>query len=167
VQHSSHSFELAHPWRTRAIVAAAIAAVELAILLGIGAVMLGRAFATEVEQAAREHALAPVAKPKTEPKPNGPKLTRHETSVMVLNGNGIAGAAADTGMRVRELGYVVGGVGNAPRSDYGKTVVMYRAGYEPEARRLAKDAGIKLVGPLDGLRPRDLMGAHVALVVGH
>ena len=40
------------------------------------------------------------------------------------------------------------------------------AGYEREARRLAADVGVKLVGPLDGLRAKDLMGAHVALVLG-
>ncbi len=43
---------------------------------------------------------------------------------------------------------------------------MYRKGYQPEANRLAKDVGVKLVGPLDGLREPQLMGAHIALVVG-
>ena len=36
----------------------------------------------------------------------------------------------------------------------------------PEAQRLAADVHVKLVGPLDGLREPDLMGAHVALVLG-
>ena len=43
---------------------------------------------------------------------------------------------------------------------------MFRRGYRPEAVRLAADLKVKIVGPLDGLRPRDMMGAHVALVVG-
>jgi hypothetical protein len=43
---------------------------------------------------------------------------------------------------------------------------MYRPGYEPEARRLAKDVGIRVVGPLDGMKPRQLLGAHVALILG-
>jgi hypothetical protein len=42
---------------------------------------------------------------------------------------------------------------------------MYRPGYRGEALRLARDLRIKIVGPLDGLRIRDLMGAHVALVI--
>ncbi len=43
---------------------------------------------------------------------------------------------------------------------------MYRAGRKPEAQRLARDLGIKLVGPLEGLSPRALLGAQVALVLG-
>jgi hypothetical protein len=60
----------------------------------------------------------------------------------------------------------VGEVGNAPRSGYGRSVVMYRAGRRPEALRLARDLQIRLVSPLDGLRPRDLLGAQLAVVVG-
>ena len=86
---------------------------------------------------------------------------------MVLNGNGISGAATTAATTVRGMGYVVGSVGNANRSDYGKSVVMYRAGHEPEARRLAKELGIAIVGPLDGVRTAELMGAHVALILGN
>ena len=39
-------------------------------------------------------------------------------------------------------------------------------GRRPEALRLARDLGIRLVSPLDGLRPRDLLGAQLAVVVG-
>ena len=88
------------------------------------------------------------------------------TSVLVLNGNGQTGAAASSAEQLRGLGYLIGGVGNAPRTDYGRSVIMFRPGYEGEARRLGHDLKIKIVGPLDGLRLRDLMGAHVALVVG-
>jgi LytR cell envelope-related transcriptional attenuator len=167
VQHPAHSAELSEPWRTRAILAGAIAAVELALLLGVGAVLLGRVFAREVEQAALAHVVAPAKPDRPEPKVGALKLARSQTSVLVLNGNGISGAASEAGRRVRGLGYVVGGVGNASRSDYGRSIVMFRRGYEPEARRLAKDVGIKVVGPLDGLRARDLMGAQLAVVVGN
>jgi hypothetical protein len=44
--------------------------------------------------------------------------------------------------------------------------VMFRPGFKTEAQRLARDLGLKRVGPLDGVRARDLQGAHVALVVG-
>jgi hypothetical protein len=43
---------------------------------------------------------------------------------------------------------------------------MFRPGYRPEAVRLAADLKLKIVGPLDGLRGSDLLGAHVALIVG-
>ena len=64
------------------------------------------------------------------------------------------------------FGYTIGTVGNAPRSDFTRTLVMYRRGYQPEAMRLARDLNLKIVGPLDGLRPADMLGAHVALIVG-
>ena len=86
--------------------------------------------------------------------------------MIVLNGNGIAGAAAATAGSIKVKGYLVAATGNATRSDYGRSVVMYRAGRKPEAQRLARDLGIKLVGPLEGMSTRDLFGAHVALVLG-
>ena len=98
--------------------------------------------------------------------PAKPKLARTETSVLVLNGNGVAGAAASTGELVRQKGYVIAAVGNAARSDYRRSVVMYRPGYAPEAARFARDLRVKIVSPLDGLRMKDLMGAHVAVVLG-
>ena len=98
--------------------------------------------------------------------PAKPKLARTETSVLVLNGNGVAGAAASTGELVRQKGYVIAAVGNAARSDYRRSVVMYRPGYAPEAARFARDLRVKIVSPLDGLRTKDLMGAHVAVVIG-
>ena len=84
----------------------------------------------------------------------------------VLNGNGVSGAAAAEASRVRARGYKLGAVGNAPRGGFGQTVVMFRPGYNGEARRLAHDLHVFLVSPLDGLRARDLHGAELALVVG-
>ena len=86
--------------------------------------------------------------------------------MLVLNGNGVPGAAASAGQLVRSKGYLVTEVGNAPRDDYRRTVVMFRPGYKPEAARFARDLQVKTVTPLDGLRLRDLMGAQVAIVLG-
>jgi LytR cell envelope-related transcriptional attenuator len=86
--------------------------------------------------------------------------------VMVLNGNGVPGAAHEAAARVQARGYSIGQIGNAKRTDFMRSVVMYRPGYRGEALRLARDVRVKIVGPLDGLGVRDLMGAHVALVVG-
>jgi hypothetical protein len=43
---------------------------------------------------------------------------------------------------------------------------MYRKGFRPEGVRLAADLKVKIVGPLDGLTPKDMLGAHLALVLG-
>jgi hypothetical protein len=151
------------PWRTAAVVASAIAALELVVLIVVAIAVIGDSVAREMQSAATTHVKVP---PAPKPKPTRTVLARSETAVTVLNGNGVAGAASDTATRVRTLGYVVGNVGNASRSDYGKSVVMYRPGHEAEGRRLARDLRVPIVGPLDGMTPRDLMGAHVALIVG-
>jgi hypothetical protein len=83
----------------------------------------------------------------------------------VLNGNGVSGAAHAAASRVRARGYSIGEIGNAKRTDHMRSVVMYRPGHRGEALRLARDLRIKIVGPLDGLTARELMGAHVAVVV--
>src|SRR5712691_6140551 len=111
-----HSLDLAHPWRTRAFVASAVAFLELVVLLAAGIALLGRPISHQVERRAEAKVMAPIAPPVHHAKKTSaavPKLTRGETSVLVLNGNGQAGAAAAAAARVRSMGYVVGGVGNA------------------------------------------------------
>jgi hypothetical protein len=155
------------PWRTATLVASALAAVELVALVALGAILLAKPVSEHVRQAAEAQVLAPVTpKPSRAPAAGEPKLTRPETSVIVLNGNGRAGAAAASAAAVRRFGYTIGTVGNAPRTDVTETLVMFRDGYRAEAARLAADLDLKIVGPLDGLKPADLLGAHVALVVG-
>jgi hypothetical protein len=162
------------PWRSTALVAAGVAAVELCLLLVLGFILFGKYFAGEVERASDpvEVVKAAIAKgqqataPETKGKPAKPLLSRGKTSVIVMNGNGIAGAAGATAQRVRARQYVLAATGNAPRSDFPRSLVMYRPGFEGEARRLARDVGVKRVAPLDGLHARELQGAHLALIVG-
>jgi hypothetical protein len=151
-----------HPWRTIAVVSAAIATLELLALVIVGVALIAK----PVMHRAQAEAAAAPAKNKQAKTPKRALLPRGSTSVAVLNGNGLAGAAAAQASRVRARGYVVGEVGNAPRTGYGRSVVMYRIGRRPEALRLARDLRIRLVSPLDGLRPRDLLGAQLAVVVG-
>ena len=94
------------------------------------------------------------------------KLARNETSVIILNGNGIPGAADEAAGVVQSLRYLIAGTGNAPRTDFARSLVMYRPGYKGEAMRLAKDVRVRRVVPLDGMRAAELQGAHVALILG-
>jgi hypothetical protein len=94
------------------------------------------------------------------------ELPRRKVRVVVLNGNGRQGAAAAAASRVSGRGYKLGVVGNAPRHDYPRSLVMYRPGFEGEGRRLARDLGIPLVSPLDGMRPAQLHGAHAVYILG-
>jgi len=160
------SAQLDQPWRTATIVAAGVAAVELVLLLIVGIVLFSKPLSASAKKAAitRATGIAKVSAP-SRPEPKSATLSRGKTSVLVLNGNGIAGAAATAASRVRARGYPVSATGNAARS-YGRSVVMYRPGRLPEAKRLAADLGIALVGPLDGLVPRQLHGAQLVVVLG-
>ncbi len=169
---ASISRALDHPWRLAALVAGSIALLELFVLLAIGGGALVEAVSSRVEIAAREHALASPGNDKQKPasharaKPEAPKLPRSKTVVLVLNGNGRTGAAAAAATRVKRDGYKIGAVGNAPHTGFAHDLVMFRPGFAGEGRRLAHDYGTRHVGPLDGLRVRDLGRAHAVLVLG-
>jgi LytR cell envelope-related transcriptional attenuator len=166
VEHSLS--QIRSPWRTATLVASAVAALELVLLVVLAVMLLAEPVSHHVRQATEAKLFAPVKeKPRpAKPQAGKPKLSRAQTSVIVLNGNGRTGAAAASADAVRRFGYTIGTVGNAPRSDFTRTLVMYRKGYSAEGARLAKDLNLKIVGPLDGLKPADMLGAHVALVVG-
>jgi hypothetical protein len=159
---------LARSWRTATMVASAVAALELVLILILGVALLGKPLSERMRDTAQKHTLGITTKTVTRPKigSSAPRLARDETTVMILNGNGVAGAAHATASQVEARGYPVGQVGNAKRTDFTRSVVMYRPGYRGEGLRLARDLRIRIVGPLDGMRTRDLMGAHVAVVVG-
>ncbi len=158
-----------HSWRTTAVVAAAVASFELVLLVLIGLAFVGQSVNDERSPVRALTTEKPEATAKTAPatpQVTGPKLERTETSVLVLNGNGRAGAAAETADLIRTRNYLIAGTGDAPRTDFSRSIVMFRPGYRAEAVRLARDFRIKRVAPLDGLKLTDLQGAHIALVVG-
>ena len=166
-----HDDRLIRPWRTAALVAAAVAAVELLVLVVVGGALIAKPstgpsarHVAKATTAKASHKTAVVKAPRT-PSPAA-HLARRKVTVLVLNGNGRQGAAASTASRVSRRGYRIGGVANAPRSDFTRSLVMYRKGFEGEGRRLARDLGIRIVGPLDGLRTSQLHGAHAVVVVG-
>jgi hypothetical protein len=150
-------------WRTATIVACCVAAFELLLLLIIAIALLSKPLSAHAKEAALKREIGDAIPSRPEPK--RVTLSRSQTSVLVLNGNGIPGAAATEASRARARGYQVAGTANAAQS-YGKTVVMYRPGRRPEAKRLAAEMGISLVGPLDGISPRQLQGAQLVVVLG-
>lgn len=166
----------ARPWRAATLVATGVAAIELVLLVVAGSALLARHASTSASRrvapaktALADRASAPrraTPRPRSAHPRSAPRLARGRVSVLVLNGNGRSGAASAAARRVRSRGYRIGGVGNAGRMNYGRSMVMYRPGFEAEGRRLAHDLGISLVGPLDGLRPPQLRGAQAVLVVG-
>ena len=168
MDHTLPAPDAVRPWRTATLVASAFAALELVILLAIAVIALGRPLAHHAAAAAARPGAASSTPAHTivTPAPTKPKLARTDVQVEILNGNGRQGAAAAEASTVRGLGYVVGNVGNAANADYTRSVVMYRRGYRGEGLRLGRDLGIRAVGPLDGLHTSDLMGAHLAVVIG-
>lgn len=168
MEHSLPSPVSVGPWRTATIVVVVLALLELAALVAAGAALFGPSLAHSVQHAAAQQVFAPIkAVPLAhQPKPGPPTLSRAQTSILVLNGNGRAGAAAAAALRVRGLGYTVSGAANAPHTGYVRSIVMFRAGFRSEALRLARDLHVRIVSPLDGLRPHDLHGAKLAVVLG-
>jgi ABC-type Fe3+-hydroxamate transport system substrate-binding protein len=156
-------FEAVRPWRTAAILASGVAALELLALIVAGTMLLGHSVASHGTRAAAKPA---ASKPATTKPSRQAELPRAKTRVVVLNGNGEAGAAAAEASAIRARGYKIGAVGNAPRSSVGPTLVMYRPGFAAEAKRLARDTGISIVTALDGLRPSSLRRAQLVVVLG-
>jgi LytR cell envelope-related transcriptional attenuator len=169
---SSHD-ALVRPWRTATLVASLVAAIELVLLVGAAVMLLAKPLAHAVQRHAEASALAPATPTKTTPavvhraaKVPAAKHTRSHTGVFVLNGNGRNGAASAEAAKLSGIGYRVPGKGNAKRTDYATTVVMYRRGWEAEGRRLAGDLHVKIVGPLDGMSSSSLHGAQLVVILG-
>ena len=160
---------LIRPWRTATLVASLVAAIELILLLGAGVLILAKPLSRAVQRHAQAAAFAPAKQRAAVARRDVvglPKLTRTETGVFVLNGNGQSGAAAGEAQKLAAFGYRVPGTGNAKRQDYATTVVMFRRGYHAEALRLARDLHVQIVGPLDGLKPAALHGGQLAILLG-
>jgi hypothetical protein len=163
---------LIRPWRTATLVASLVAAVELVLLLIAAVLLLAKPLSHAMQRHAEAAAFATPKKTVKTTVPHvkqvvaRPKLSRGETKVWVLNGNGRSGAAAGEAGRLQSAGYLVRGTANAKRTDYATTVIMYRSAYRGDAVRLAHVLGVKVVGPLDGLAPAALHGAQLVVLLG-
>lgn len=152
----------ARQWRTLTLIATVVATIEFLILFSV---FVAKPLVGHLKRAAVASATGSTKIPR--PPPVGkPKRTRADTTVLVLNGNGVTGAAGAEADHIRARGYRISDVGDAKRTDYVSSIVMYRAGYRAEAVRLAHDLRFHVVAPLDGMKPRDLLGAQVAVIVG-
>jgi hypothetical protein len=163
------------PWRTATLVVGALAAIELVALALIGGTRIAHLFRplTHSPVASAKAAASPVHrtamrfKPLKLPAvPSHPLLPRSRVSVLVLNGNGTSGAAATEAARIQALGYPLPAAKNAARHDYARSMVLFRPGYAVEARRLARDAGIRLVSPVDGVGRAQLRGSPLVVILG-
>jgi LytR cell envelope-related transcriptional attenuator len=176
VEHLSEPF----PWRTATLVASAVAAAELVGLIVVGAFVLAHPFAHKANRASaptttvvhhvaktvvHRHAAPIPAKDRVAVTPH-PLRARNTVRVLVLNGNGVTGAAHAEAARLQSLGYAIGGASNAPTHRYSQSMVMYVPGYVKEARRLAHDTGIRMVAPLDGLTGSALHASRLVVLLG-
>ena len=95
-----------------------------------------------------------------------PLRPRSRISVLVLNGNGMSGAAGTTATRLLGRGYHSAAATNAAVDNYATSLVLYRRGWEREAQRLAHDAGIRVVAALDGRLPAGSGRDQLVVIIG-
>lgn len=177
IEHYSESF----PWRKATLVASAIAALELVGLIAVGGFVLAHPFrhhgkATTAPAATVVHHTTPIVRRVVAPIPkkdrvgpiaSHPLRPRAQVRLLVLNANGVQGAAHAEAARLQGLGYVIGGAANAPSHHYARSMVMFVPGYLKEARRLARETGIRLVAPVDGLSRSALSASRLVVLLGN
>jgi LytR cell envelope-related transcriptional attenuator len=159
------------PWRTAALVAAGIALAELLGLLALAGVHLApshhhvssRGTAVVTRTAHPVRAARPLRVPAVHAHP---LRSRSRISVLVLNGNGVAHAAGNTAERLLAHGYRHAVPADAKSHGYARSLVLFTPGYQREAHRLAHDAGIRAVSPLDGMQRSQLRGSQLVVILG-
>ena len=107
---------------------------------------------------------AATTKPKKH-KPAKPIPPNGQIPIMVLNSNGIHGAAHRLAATVQSYGYPIAFVGNAEKRGL-PTIVQYAKGYGPAARKLARRLGnVQFVTPLDGITPAQAGKAKLVIIL--
>ena len=95
-----------------------------------------------------------------------PLRPRSQVSVLVLNGNGLEGAAGTKAAVILSWGYRHAIPSDAPQLDYARSVVLFRPGWQREAERLARDARIRAVATLDGRVAPGYASVPLVLILG-
>jgi hypothetical protein len=93
------------------------------------------------------------------------KIKPGEIEVSVLNGTAVPGLAAIFGDKVEEKGFELGAVTNSS-SSFGASVVMFKRGHKPEARKVAQQLKIQKLQLMSGEIESVSAGATVAVIVG-
>jgi hypothetical protein len=148
------------PWRAAALAACAVAVAELAALLALAGARVFHVHHATTSPSVATTPERPVAKPTVhQPRP------RSRISVLVLNGNGVTGAAGTEAARILAHGYRHAVPADAA-STYAQSVVLFRPGWQSEGQRLARDVGVRTATPLDVRLPRSDSGYQVVLILG-
>lgn len=163
MQHVEH-IPARFPWRAATLVVGVVAFAELVALISIGVVHV--APKRQAQKTAAPAAAKPVRALPHATVPSHPLRARDAVRVLVLNANGVSGAAATQAQHLELQGYRIGGTANAQRHDYAQSMVLYVPGWVKEARRLARDTGVRMVAPVDGLPPAQLKGSKIVLLLG-
>lgn len=145
-------FDRPVPWRAAALIA-------IAGLLALGGFRLFAGHRT-AERARPVAATGRVSKRHVLP-----LRSRSRVSVLVLNGNDIAHAAGYAATQLLARGYRHAYPTDAS-STYARSVVLFRPGWEREAQRLARDAKIRTVTPLDARLPAVDSADQLVLILG-
>jgi hypothetical protein len=96
---------------------------------------------------------------------NAAALKPSDIEVTVLNGTSVPGLAARYGDKVERRGFKLGAVTNSA-SSFTASVVMYRRGRAPEARRVGGALGISKRRPMTSDVSSVSAGAPVTVIVG-
>jgi LytR cell envelope-related transcriptional attenuator len=161
VEHAQ-PFDRPFPWRAAALAAAAVAVAELAALLALAGI---RVLDVHHAGAVRPTQTRPAPDTGQGPKRKAPLRSRSNVSVLVLNGNGVSGAAGTEASALLARGYRHAVPRDASQT-YASSLVLFRRGWQGEAQRLAHDAGIRSVAPLDGRLPSTDAGYRLVLILG-
>jgi LytR cell envelope-related transcriptional attenuator len=93
------------------------------------------------------------------------KIKPSEIEVTVLNGTAVPGLASTFGDKIERKGFPIGAITNSSAS-FAESVVMFRRGHAPEARKVAKQLQIGNVRLMSGEIDSVSAGANVAVIVG-
>lgn len=160
-------YELVRPWRRATFIALAIAVAELLVLVALALHVAARPGVRPSVAGARR--AAEVSKRSERPAAESGSLARvlppQRVRIVVLNGNGVNGAAARAASALHRLGYPIAEVANASEQNYPTSLVLYRRGFRPEGLRLARELHVSIVSPLDG-RAGSLVKGDLTVILG-
>jgi hypothetical protein len=86
--------------------------------------------------------------------------------VLVLNGNGVSGAAGTEATAILARGYRHAIPGDASQLTYARSLVLFKPGWQREAERLAREVRIPTVAPLDGRVAPEYASVPLLVILG-